>query len=719
MKLSHDAKESIKTALAMTIAYGVALQMGWDKPYWAGFAVAFISLATVGQSLNKATLRMVGTVVGAIMALTLIGLFAQQRWLFMLFLSLWLAVCTYMNTGSRHQYFWFVAGFVSVIIAADGGADAANAFAIAMVRLQQTGLGILTYSLVAILLWPHHSKKDLEATARGQTTTQHKLFSASMQLLKNAGDGATVKPLRTEEITGGGRLAELLDAATADSEEVREMEPAWRHYQQATGELAEAMQRWREDFSELQSLSLQQLLPGLDDFALELDRRFTGMASMMRDEAARNGCADIVLEFDSVTLGAQSHFHRAALLVAQRHMLRIEELTRVMFENISAISGFSTPGDSRAGPVATQAPRVTDPDRMLAAGKIMLIMWLAFLAVVYIGDFPGGLGFLGMCGPIGIILVSTPQLPVRLLFKPLAVGIGFAAVLYIFVMPQLSSFTGLGIMIFTATFLICYRYASPQQALGRALGLAMFVVIISVSNQQSYSFLSVANTALMFPLLFLLISIVAYIPYSSRPERALLQLLRRYFRSAEFLVSQSTTAGKKTALEARRDAFHRQELATLPAKLNAWAAHADPAALGAPSVQQLPALVNSLQALTYRLQELQEVRGLPQSALLAAALTENMRAWRQRIIEAFQHLSEDPSYRKTLLRARLDERLEQLEKHIEECLDKTDGSSVSHAEQQNFYRLLGAYRGTSEALLDFADRAANVDWEPWYEERFA
>ena len=82
------------------------------------------------------------------------------------------------------------------------------------------------------------------------------------------------------------------------------MEPAWRHYQQATGELAEAMQRWREDFSELQSLSLQQLLPGLDDFALELDRRFTGMASMMGDEAARNGCADIVLEFDSVTLGS-------------------------------------------------------------------------------------------------------------------------------------------------------------------------------------------------------------------------------------------------------------------------------------------------------------------------------------------------------------------------------------------------------------------------------
>jgi len=46
-------KEAFKTALAMTIAYGIALSMDWDRPYWAGFAVAFISLATIGQSLNK------------------------------------------------------------------------------------------------------------------------------------------------------------------------------------------------------------------------------------------------------------------------------------------------------------------------------------------------------------------------------------------------------------------------------------------------------------------------------------------------------------------------------------------------------------------------------------------------------------------------------------------------------------------------------------------
>jgi hypothetical protein len=399
-------------------------------------------------------------------------------------------------------------------------------------------------------------------------------------------------------------------------------------------------------------------------------------------------------------------------------MLRIEELTRTLFNSSSSIGGFTDSPGGTVHAAGKPTPWVPDPERLQAAGKIMVVLWLAFLAVIYIGDFPGGMGFVSMCGAIGMILVTNPQMPVRLLFAPVATGIAFAGVLYIFVMPQLSSFAGLGLMIFITTFYICYRYASPQQGLGRAFGLAMFVVVISVSNQQSYSFLSVATTALMFPLLFLLLAIVAYIPYSPRPERALLRLLTRYFRSAEFLLSQAAR-GDKAAPASWRANFHRQELVTLPAKFSAWVAHADPAVLGAASVQQLPALVGSLQALTYRLQELLEVRGLPQSPQLVTALSDDMQTWRQQVIEAFQYLSTDPSHRKKRIHGRLNEKLAQFEKHIEAHLDGADGVSLSLTDQENVYRLLGAYRGTSQALLDFAMVAGNVDWTPWYEERFA
>jgi uncharacterized membrane protein YgaE (UPF0421/DUF939 family) len=62
--LSIRSKEAIKTGLAMAITYGIALQLGWEKPSWAGMAVAMISLSTAGQSLNKGAMRMLGTLVG-------------------------------------------------------------------------------------------------------------------------------------------------------------------------------------------------------------------------------------------------------------------------------------------------------------------------------------------------------------------------------------------------------------------------------------------------------------------------------------------------------------------------------------------------------------------------------------------------------------------------------------------------------------------------------
>ena len=59
--LSARTKKALKTSIAVVIAYAIALYMNWDRVYWAAFAVAFCSLATIGQSLNKAAMRMFGT----------------------------------------------------------------------------------------------------------------------------------------------------------------------------------------------------------------------------------------------------------------------------------------------------------------------------------------------------------------------------------------------------------------------------------------------------------------------------------------------------------------------------------------------------------------------------------------------------------------------------------------------------------------------------------
>src|SRR5215510_10082530 len=92
--LSDPIKAAMKTALATVLAYGVALSMDWDNPHWAGFAVAFCSLSTVGESLNKGLLRLSGTLLGSLAALALIALFPQDRWAFLACMSVFTGFCT-------------------------------------------------------------------------------------------------------------------------------------------------------------------------------------------------------------------------------------------------------------------------------------------------------------------------------------------------------------------------------------------------------------------------------------------------------------------------------------------------------------------------------------------------------------------------------------------------------------------------------------------------
>jgi uncharacterized membrane protein YgaE (UPF0421/DUF939 family) len=88
IQLTTRTKEAIKTGLAMAISYGIALRLGWENPKWAGMAVAMISLSTAGQSLNKGAMRMLGTLVALVAAFAFLALFSQDRWQFMVFVSL-------------------------------------------------------------------------------------------------------------------------------------------------------------------------------------------------------------------------------------------------------------------------------------------------------------------------------------------------------------------------------------------------------------------------------------------------------------------------------------------------------------------------------------------------------------------------------------------------------------------------------------------------------
>ncbi len=319
-------KEAIKTALAMTIAYGIALAMDWDKPMWAGFAVAFISLSTVGQSLNKGAMRMLGTLFAVVVSLTILSLFPQDRWGLMAALSVFVGLCTYLMGGGRRQYFWNVAGFVTAIICLEAsGTSSEDAFNIALLRAEETGLGILVYSLVAILLWPTNTRNDLERANRALDATQHALFGRYRQLIEGEGSAEDSDPLRMQEVEQFGQFNQALAAAQTDTYEVHEVRRQWLLVQHQRQELMETLERWRESIAEIRGLDLRALMPNIVAVGDEVERRFQQIGQMLDGTPPKDSPEMLDIATNKEAVRGLSHFETAALAVARTQMLRIEE----------------------------------------------------------------------------------------------------------------------------------------------------------------------------------------------------------------------------------------------------------------------------------------------------------------------------------------------------------------------------------------------------------
>src|SRR5262249_51470169 len=192
--------------------------------------------------------------------------------------------------------------------------------------------------------------------------------------------------------------------------------------------------------------------------------------------------------------------------------------------------------------------------------------------------------------------------------------------------------------------LICYLFSRPTQVMGRMAALGLLVMQLGVTNQQTYKFLDVANLAVASALIFSVLAIATYFPFSFRPEHVFLRLLGRFFPACAYLGSTMAWDPARTPTWAQRlrRAVSLHALTTIPGKLAIWGSALPAAALGRSTPGQVQALVDSLQALAYRMQDLIEAGATPQSQALARELLSQVRAWRVGVPDVFRHLPRRP-----------------------------------------------------------------------------
>ena len=721
ISLSTRAKEAIKTGLAMAISYGIALQLGWEKPSWAGMAVAMISLSTAGQSLNKGAMRMLGTLVALAAAFVFLALFSQDRWLFLVSVSLYVGFCTYMVAGKKRVYFWFVSAFVCLLISIAGGADSQNAFYTGLTRAQETGLGILVYALVSVLLWPQSSAVNLDAVTRKLFTVQLQLYRTYCGLITGEHTGEEYKKLKLSEIQLLGQFGQILMGAQTDTYTVWEVRHQWQRFHSQATALMETLERWRESFAAIRELDLTELLPNLKPVFLQIDHRLEQTERMLNGKEPIPAAPQSRLDTNSEKFRSLTHFQQAAVAVTRAQINDLDRISQSLFDYVQDIKGIKSTDRTPRRKARPIFEPVLDPDRLAAAFQVMLTLWISFLVWVYINP-PGHDMFVFFATLIALIAAMTHQ-SVSIMFWPFVYGSAVTGILYVFVMPQLSGYAELGLMIFGVTFGYYYIFWQPQQALIKIAGIGVFIALTSIQNQQTYSFAAFANSAAMMILACTLAIAIQFILGSPRPEKAFLRLVARFCRHSEFLLSRvALDRDEKRGLVTRwQMMIYRNDLLEIPAKLAVMGQRIDYKLLSGQTPEQVQTLVNNLQAIGYWIKELVEVRELPQADLLVTAAIEDLRAWRLTAQEQLRFWGDDPALAASqgnAIRDRLAERMSNLEERMGKTFRGLKEGALSQAEMENFYQILGAFRGLSESGIDYTRAAEAIDWKQLQETRF-
>jgi uncharacterized membrane protein YccC len=722
--LSTKVKEAIKTGLAFALVYAIALQTGWMNPAWAGFAVAFISKQSAGESIHRGLNRMVGTIPGAFAAITILALAEQSRWVFMLLASAWVFFAAYMSLRSRNNtYLWTVAGFVCLVLISPAPASSEDLFEHVTFRLVETAMGITVYTLISVFLWPLTNAGAIKKACSSLMATQSACCRAGREVMTGM-TATTGKPaeLYQQELEQLAQLAKVLVEEGSENYEVRELRPLWDRFHGLSTDLMKSLGRWHNSLSELTQMDVNTVLPALPALFDELDCRFEEIQRLLEGRPSNYIPGSISLSVNQTAGRGLSHFEKAALAVTRTELEAMETLTTALLDCALDLAGQATESST---PQPLSTPAVVSPVIKLPVFDIDYLRSAAYAAVVFCTGFcvwiyvdpPGHSGFYFMIGTQALITISILQVPVTRFLRPLAITLVLCVCVYVFIMPRLSTYFELGLVLFTCIFLSRYFLTGLAQLMSNIA----IINVMPIQNQQTYDFAMVANTTIYLLMVYLLLYVLSYMMGSPRPEKKVLSLLRRFFRSTEFLMSAVVRepGSKASALTQWKIAFYRHEMKSLPGKIGVWSKAIDQSKFSSNKPEQVQNLVTTLQGLVYRIENLLEARETGQAESLAREMQESVHAWRARIESLFVKWSGNPGIEPAVdLEQRLAAVLSVLEQRIDAIIAQPDRATLSEEDGENFYRLLGAYRGVSEAAVAYAGNAATIDWVDWNEEKF-
>ena len=156
---------AIRVWLTTILALFVSFWLQLEAPASAAVTVAILAEPTRGQALDKASFRLLGTVVSVVASIAITGLFSQARDLILAAFAVWIGICVFaanLLDGYR-AYAAVLSGYTVALIAIQQIDNPQHVFESAMARSAAIVVGILSMAVVNTLMFAPDSQPRLAA----------------------------------------------------------------------------------------------------------------------------------------------------------------------------------------------------------------------------------------------------------------------------------------------------------------------------------------------------------------------------------------------------------------------------------------------------------------------------------------------------------------------------------------------------------------------------
>ncbi len=474
-----------KAALAGLASILLAFWFDLDSPQWSLLTVFVTMAPQAGHVVAKGLARIVATFVGAVAALTLIGLFAQAPLVFLVGLSLWLALCTFGARSFRNHvaYGWVLAGFTASIIGVGASAAPQHAFDVAVARVSEITLGVACALVFSTLLLPERLTAELLLVVQA---TRRDLVEYLREVLLSAPERTPVRAARRRLM--GGLLA---------SDSMRTV-VAFEDPQTAAHGAALA--------------ALNATLVRVVVAAHTLDMQLRDLRTTIPD-AARRGLADVLSEAEAtidrlpVRFGtsdralamAETFSMAAAEQVEQSRAAGRDDALAVVRYRLERLFGWLAAYARASAAVLGRRdllhglPQTSfTPFRhfwlgVLGALRVMIIVPAAGLFWLWSGN-PANSGILVICSVFVAFMATVrhPEIALRGILVGFCAAFPVASLLYFAILPSVSGGLGFAAALL-GPLLVCGGLLAMPIYRGHALGAVnMLSIPTGLHNQMTY-----------------------------------------------------------------------------------------------------------------------------------------------------------------------------------------------------------------------------------------